>query len=214
MKAFAIGFVMGLIVVQPQVLAQSEKASHRHMGHVAKSWGDTPENVGLLTILEEEGQIAARHAGLAARDLSDLSSIQRHTRHVRHAIDASSESGGPGKGYGAVKAAQGVSRHIGLAANSEDASDNVKRHAEHVKSSAENVVKWGQEIMQLTDKVLGATAAEQAAPSAQRIQELTKGIAEGVDANGDGSISWRPDEGGVPQAKQHMGIMARGEGWE
>ncbi len=99
MKAFAIGLVMVLIVVvlQPQALAQSEKVSHRHMGHVTKSWGDTPDKVGLLTILEEEAQIAAQHAGLAVRDLSDLSSMQIHLRHVRHAIDAYSESGGPGK---------------------------------------------------------------------------------------------------------------------
>ncbi len=213
MKRFAIGFVMVLIavVVQPQVLAQAEKESHSHMGHVTKSWGDTPDNVGLLTILEEEAQIAAQHAGLAARDLSDLSSMQTHTRHVRHAIDAASESGGPGKGYGSVKAAQGVSRHIGLASNAGDASDNVKLHAEHVKSSADNVVKWGQEIMQLSEKVLSASSADQAAPSVQQIQELTQHIVEGTDANGDGRVGWQTGEGGVAQAKQHMGFMESGE---
>ena len=209
MKAFAIGLVMVLIAVV--VVAQSEKESHRHMGHVTESWGDTPENVGLLTILEEEAQIAAQHAGLAAQDLSDLSSMQTHTRHVRHAIDAASESGGPGKGYGIVKAAQGVSRHISLASNAGDASDNVKRHAEHVKSSAENVVKWGQEVMQLSEQVLSASAADQAAPSVQQIQELTQHIVNGTDADGDGSVSWQAGEGGVAQAKQHMDLMARGE---
>ena len=209
MKAFAIGLVMVLIAVV--VLAQSEKESHRHMGHVTMSWGDTPDNVGLLTILEEEAQIAAQHAGLAAQDLSDLSSMQTHTRHVRHAIDAASESQGPGKGYGIVKAAQGVSRHISLASNAGDASENVKRHAEHVKSSAENVVKWGQEVMQLSEQVLSASAADQAAPSVQQIQELTQHIVNGTDADGDGSVSWQAGEGGVAQAKQHMDLMARGE---
>jgi len=213
MKGFAIGLVMVLIavVVQPQALAQSEKESHSHMGHVTKSWGDTPDKVGLLTILEEEAQIAAQHAGLAARDLSDLSSMQTHTRHVRHAIDAASESQGPGKGYGSLKAAQGVSRHISLASNAGDASDNVKRHAEHVKSSAENVVKWGQEVMQLSEKVLSASTADQAAPSVQQIRELTQHIVNGTDANGDGRVSWQAGEGGVAQAKQHMDLMARGE---
>jgi hypothetical protein len=209
MKGFAIGLVMVLIAVV--VLAQSEKESHRHMGHVTKSWGDTPDKVGLLTILEEEAQIAAQHAGLAAQDLSDLSSMQTHTRHVRHAIDAASESGGPGKGYGIVKAAQGVSRHISLASNAGDASDNVKRHAEHVKSSAENVVKWGQEVMQLSEKVLSASTADQAAPLVQQIQELTQHVVNGTDANGDGRVSWQAGEGGVAQAKQHMDLMARGE---
>ena len=212
MKTFAIGLVMVLIALQPQVLAQSEKASHRHMGHVSQSWRDTPGSVGLLTILEEEAQIAAQHAGLAARDLSDLSSMQRHTRHVRHAIDATSESGGPGKGYGVLKGAQGVSRHVGLAAGSDDASDNVKRHSEHVKASAENVVSWTQEILQLSEKVLSASAANAAAPSVEQIQALTQQIVDGTDADGDGRVSWRPGEGGVAQAKQHMGLMAKGEG--
>ena len=214
MKRFAIGFVMVLIavVVQPQVLAQSEKESHSHMGHVTESWGDTPDNVGLLTILEQEAQIAAQHAGLAARDLSDLNSMQTHTRHVRHAIDAASESGGPGKGYGIVKAAQGVSSHIGFASNAGDASDNVKLHAEHVKSSADNVVTWGQEVMQLSEKVLSASTAAQADPSLQQLQELTQHIVDGTDANGDGRVGWQQGEGGVAQAKQHMGLMASGEG--
>ncbi len=216
MKAFAIGFVMLLIavVVQPQALAQmggGESQSHRHMGHVSKSFGDTPDKVGLLTILEEEAPIAAQHAGLAARDLSNLSSMQTHTRHVRHAVDAASESGGPGKGYGIVKAAQGVSRHIGLASNAGDASDNVKLHAEHVKSSADNVVSWGQEIMQLSERVLSASTAAQAAPLVQQLQELTQHIVDGTDANGDGRVSWQAGEGGVAQARQHMGFMESGE---
>ena len=220
MQAFANAFVMVLnafvmvliaVTVQPQALAQSEGESHRHMGHVAKSWGDTPDNVGLLTISEQEAQIAAQHAGLAARDLSDLSSMQRHTRHVRHAIDSSSESQGPGKGYGLVKAAQGVSRHISLASNAGDASDNVKQHSEHVQASADNVVRWGQEVMQLSEKVLSASSADQASPFVQEIQELTQHIVEGTDANGDSRVSWGPGEGGVAQAKQHMGLMERGE---
>lgn len=215
MKALSIALSLGLVVLGglQALQAQSEKASHRHMGHVAKSWRDTPEQVGLLTVLEQEARIAAQHAALAAKDLSDLSSMQRHTRHVRHAVDAASESGGPGKGYGAIKAAQGVSRHITLASNSADASDNVKRHSEHVNASAENVANWGQQVMQLSDKVLGASAAGPAADSVKQIQALTKHIAEGSDADGDGRVSWRPGEGGVAQAKQHMGIMAKGEGW-
>ena len=214
MRSFAIGFVMVLIavVLLPQALAQAEKESHSHMGHVTESWRDTPENVGLLTILEQEAQIAAQHAGLAARDLSDLNSMQTHTRHVRHAVDAASESGGPGKGYGIVKAAQGVSSHIGFASNAGDASDNVKLHAEHVKSSADNVVSWGQEIMQLSEKVLSASTAAEAAASLQQLQELTQHIVDGTDANGDGRVGWQQGEGGVAQAKQHMGFMASGEG--
>jgi len=70
---------------------------------------------------------------------------------------------------------------------------------------------WGQEVMQLSEKVLSASTADQAAPSVQQIQELTQHIVDGTDANGDGRVSWQAGEGGVAQAKQHMDLMARGE---
>ncbi len=79
------------------------------------------------------------------------------------------------------------------------------------RRAAENVAKWGQEVMQLSEKVLSASTADQAAPSIQQIQELTQHIVKGTDANGDGRVSWQAGEGGVAQAKQHMDLMARGE---
>jgi len=72
-------------------------------------------------------------------------------------------------------------------------------------------VKWGQEVMQLSEKVLSASTADQAAPSVQQIQELTQHIVDGTDADGDGRVSWQAGEGGVAQARQHMGFMASGE---
>jgi len=37
-------------------------------------------------------------------------------------------------------------------------------------------------------------------------------LLSGVDANGDGKISWKKGEGGLMEAKKHMGFMAKGEG--
>ena len=107
--------------------ASAQSAAHRHIGHVADSWNDTPDSVGLLTAAQAEAEVAARHAGLAAA-AEDLAGIQMHTAHVLHALDASSESG-PGRGYGLIKAASGCASHIGMAGEADDASDAVKSHS-------------------------------------------------------------------------------------
>lgn len=192
----------------------SAQAAHRHMGHVADQWNDTPDGVGLLAAAQAEAAIANQHAGLATAQPDNLQSIQRHVGHVMHALDPSTVEGGPGKGYGVVKAAQGAAQHIGLAAAADDASDNVKTHAEHVKTSAENVVTWSQQVIEKGRQVQAATDAATAARLAEEIHHMTTAIVEGTDANGDGRVSWGEGEGGLAQAEQHMGLMKRGEGMQ
>ena len=114
---------------QTSASMQEATPAQFHIWHVSKSINGTPGNVGLLTALEEEAGIAAQHAALAIGDLTNLESIQRHVRHVRHAVDPSTESGGPGKGYGLLRAAKGVATHIKLAANSDGSSENIELHA-------------------------------------------------------------------------------------
>jgi hypothetical protein len=181
--------------------------AHAHVDHVGKSWGDTPGKVGLLTILEEEAKVAAQHAGFAASKTGDLGWMQMHVHHVRHAIDPSSEKGGPGKGYGVLKAAQGVVAHVGFAAGSPDASPNVKLHATHIATSAQDVLDWSKEVMALSDKVLAATTAQEAAGPTLEIQKLATAMLEGT-----GGKSWQKGEGGVAQAMQHLGLLRKGEG--
>lgn len=40
----------------------------------------------------------------------------------------------------------------------------------------------------------------------------TNSIANGIDANNDGSIGWQTGEGGLAQAQTHMDLMVKGEG--
>ncbi|MEZ4416733.1 MAG: hypothetical protein R3E10_13375 [Gemmatimonadota bacterium] len=192
--------------------AAAQDAAHRHMGHVADQWNDTPDQMGLLPAAQAEAEVANQHAALATAQPDNLQSIQRHIGHVVHALDPSMMDGGPGKGYGLIKAAQGAARHIALAAEAEGASDNVKTHAQHVQASSDNVVKWAQMAMEKAHAVLTATDAATAAALAEEIHQLTTAIVEGTDANGDGRISWGEGEGGLAQATQHMGLMKRGEG--
>ena len=186
--------------------------SHAHMGHVTKAWGDTPGGKGLLPTAISEAKIAAQHAGFAAKKLGDLGWMQMHTRHVLNAIDPSVVAKGPGMGYGVIKAAGGSAKHIGFAAKSDDASDNVRTHAVHVSTSAENTVARAKQIIALGNKVLAASSADEAAPMVRQIAGLSTQLISGVDANGDGQISWKRGEGGLAAARKHMGIMASGEG--
>ena len=180
-----------------------------HIRHVVDTINGTPDRMGLLSILEAEAQIAARHAKLAAADTENLESMKLHIRHVRHAVDPSTEPKGPGKGYGVSKAAKGVATHIMLATKSVGSSEAVALHANHVATSARNVIAWSTTILAESEKVVSAELAEDAADATRKIAELAQHVLEGVDADGDGRVSWQAREGGVAQAKQHGGLVKK-----
>ena len=53
--------------------------------------------------------------------------------------------------------------------------------------------------------------AEKAAPRVQEILLMAKEILDGFDANDDGKVTWHEGEGGLLEAKKHMGFMMTGE---
>ena len=183
------GWVAAMVLVAGGAMAQSMD----HMGHLMDSFGDTPGKVGLMTILEQEAKVAADHAGYGKNNPS------AHMPHVRHALDPQSEpGGGPGKGYGLIKAAEAVIAHMDMARKAGDAADSVKMHSEHVITSAKNVAGWAKEAL----KKSGDTSAK----NMDEIAQITQWIVNGRDANGDGKISWQEGEGGIAQMKQHLGF--------
>ena len=191
--------------------AFAQSAAHRHIGHVADGWNDTPGNVGLLAAAQAEAEVAAQHAGLAAAS-DDLAGIQRHTTHVLHALDPSTSERGPGKGYGLGKAASGCALHIGLAGESDDASGAVKTHSTHVKTSCENVVAWAEAIAEKAAAVAAATDMAAARALADEIAAMTQAILSGTDADGNGRVPWGEGEGGLEQAATHLRLMKEAEG--
>jgi len=211
------GLALGMALVisgctGTETMASSSKKSHAHMDHVSKARKGTPDGKGYLPTAIAEAKIAAQHAGFAANKTGDLDWMKKHTRHVLNAIDPSVVAKGPGMGYGVIKAASGSVKHINLAAKSMDASDNIRTHAVHVAASSQNTVSRANQIVALGQKVLAATSAGEAAPSVTMIAALSSQLLTGVDANGDGSISWHEGEGGLNAANKHMGIMVNGEG--
>jgi len=187
-------------------------AAHTHIGHVINSWNDTPSERGLLPTAMKEALVAAAHANYAAKAKNDLGEMKMHAGHVRHAIDPTLEAGGPGMGYGLIKAADGAIEHITLASKSADASAMVKTHTVHVVSSLNNAVTRSRLALVEAQAIYDATSASEAAPHAVEMAKLTKAGLMGIDANGDGKISWHKGEGGLKVADKHMGFMLDAEG--
>lgn len=208
--AFAVA--IGGFAAGSDLASAAENMSHAHMGHVSTAWNDTPDGMGLLPTAVAEAEIVGTHAGLAANQPDNLEWMKTHIGHVLNAVDPALEAKGPGLGYGVLKAADGAAKHINFAAESEDASDNVRTHAVHVTASLQNTVNRTNEIVAMGQKVLAATSADDAAGHVQQIVLLADQLLVGVDANGDGEITWQEGEGGLNAAAKHMGIMAQGEG--
>ncbi len=191
--------------------AMAKNMAHAHMGHVTDSWGDTPNEMGLLPTAIAEAEIAMQHAGFAADQLDNLEWMKTHAKHVLHAVDPSAVGEGPGLGYGVKNATRGVANHIGFAAESDEANENVTLHAVHVATSANNTVGRVDEIVQYVQQVLAASTAAEAAPAAKQMLRHARQLLDGRDANGDGNVSWKQDEGGLKASDKHMGFMRAGE---
>lgn len=216
MRAKSVVVSMVLLTVAPLVfpqdgIAQSSPA-HAHIGHVADAFRGTPDGMGLLGAAQAEAAVAAQHAGFAARDLTDLDGMKRHMGHVLHALNPEEAESGPGAGYGALAAAQGVARHIALAAASEGASDGVRTHANHVATSANNTVERIEKMIELAKSVQESESASDAEEMVEELAALGALLAAGDDADGDGRIGWQEGEGGLDASATHVGLMKRGEG--
>ncbi len=191
--------------------AAMENEAHSHIGHVMTGWADTPEQWGFLPTAIAEAKIAAQHAGYAVSKPSDLEYMQTHIRHVIHALDPSVIAEGPGHGYGVVAASENAALHIGIAAESPGNTDNIKLHTEHVWASADNAATWAKLAVALSQEVLAVSSAADAAPKVKNIKAMSDALIAGIDADGDGTVTWKKGEGGLAVAEAHMGYMMQGE---
>ena len=193
--------------------AQEEVQSH--IRHVMESSSETPREMGLLTVALSEVAIAREHAGYAAggaEDPGDLNSMQTHSAHVLHAVDPSRIDEGPGLGVGVKRATERIIYHIESAAASADATESVRTHAEHVATAARNAIVFVERIIALVGQIRATESAEEVAPLTDELEALSRQLSTGVDANGDGRVTWRGGEGGLEHVKQHMELMVAGEG--
>ena len=182
-----------------------------HIGHVVNSFNDTPNKQGLLPVALAEARTAAQHAQLATRQLTNLDMMKLHAGHVINAIDPTLMPMGPGLGYGVKKASNGIVTHIELAAKVAGASQNVILHANHIATSARNTVERCDQAIAIAQKIQAATSATDAAALVGQLVSITAQLTAGMDANGDGRVTWEKGEGGLQQAQDHVNLMLAAE---
>jgi hypothetical protein len=198
-------------VQKKEVMVVERSMAQEHMGHVMTGWDDTPGEKGLLITAIAEAEIAAKYAGIAAKKPGDLSWMKTNIGHVLNAVDPSVEAKGAGLGYGVKRAARGAGRHTEFAAASEGASKDVKLRAGHVNSSVKNVDVWANLIISMGKRVKSANSAAAAAPLISRIKTMSEALIAGIDANGDGKVTWKKGEGGLAEARNVMNIMMKND---
>ena len=194
------------------VIAQEVNASHTHIRHVLEAFASTPDGQGLLSTAEAEAAIALQHARLAARDPTNIDPMKQHARHILNAIDPAEFAGGPGLGFGVKAAAEGIVRHIELAAGSDAASGNVRTHAGPVAAAARGVSERADQIVDLAGRILPMSDYNRAYTLVLQLRDLCEELTTGTDVSGDGAISLEEGEGGLEQIRQHLALMAEGEG--
>jgi hypothetical protein len=138
--------------------------------------------------------------------------MKQHTVHVVNAVDPSVEATGPGAGYGVKKAAQNALSHMELAAAAPGASTAMGILAKNVEASANNVVRWSDELVALGNQVKSSTDAATANGLVKQIAALADKIANGIDVNMDGTISAKDGEGGLRQMESQITLLKRAEG--
>jgi hypothetical protein len=179
-----------------------------HIGHVVNAFGDTPDGMGLLPTAVAEVRIATQHATLAGK-AATLDGMKLHAGHVIHALDPTIITTGPGRGYGAKRAALGVATHIELAAKADGAPPAVTMHAPHIAMSARNTAQRADQIIALAKQVQAATTMPEAQGLLSQMVSLCEQLTAGADANGDGKISWEQGEGGLQQVQEHITLMLK-----
>ena len=209
LRAVAVSLVAAAISVAG-VSGQANMVQ-THIGHVMDAFNGTPMNMGLLPTAMAEARVAAQHAGLAAQSTA-LAMMQTHAGHVLNAIDPALVAQGPGLGYGLKKAALGAAQHAGLAANAPEASAGVKTHSMHVNAAAKNAAAMADAVIDLAQKIRASTSMEEAARLAAEMKTKAEQMTSGVDADGNGTITWDAPEGGLAQAQTHMGLMKMASG--
>jgi hypothetical protein len=209
--ALVAAVVMCPVTAEP-ANAQDVVPAHTHIRHVAEAFRGTPDGRGLLPTAMAEAEIAAQHAALAQRDPSDLEAMKRHAGHVMHALEPREIEGGPGLGYGMIRAARRSAHWVELAMASAGAGEAVGTHGPHVTTAAQSAATMAEEALEVARGIREAEAAENAAPLVAELSALTEGALNGIDADGDGRTGWQEGEGGLAQAQQHLELLLRGEG--
>jgi len=183
-----------------------------HLDHLAVSFTDTPDGMGLIATALAEAETAADGVRRAGRDSTDLGAMRRAVGDVLHAIDPSEVGSGAGSGYGFKRAAREVLRHIELAESSPGATESVHFHAPHVRRAARGALRQADQAIELARRIQRATEAASAHRLLEELAERVRAMTYGEDRDGDGRIGYVEEESGLAQAEYHLNLIRRVEG--
>jgi hypothetical protein len=141
-----------------------------HIGHTTAGWIDTPDRLGLLAVAERDADIAAENARKAFQAGRNPEELKRLVRHVLHAIDPALAPGGPGTGYGFIRAMEGAADHVRFAADSTDASKNLKESILGLESSASRIRQGAKVAVAICEDIQRATKPEDAVSLAEELR--------------------------------------------
>jgi sugar lactone lactonase YvrE len=183
-----------------------------HLGHVVSSFEGAPDDRGLAVTAAREANVAMMHANFAAGDLSSLDAMQTHVRHVLFAIDPQSGSKGvSGLGYGLKTAAEGIARHLDMAVGATDSPEAMRLHGRDAANAARAVIRRGNEMTEIGQRVLEVEAPEAAAQLVEQLLALALQLDTGVDLDGNGRIDRNDEEPGLNELEAQLYMILERE---
>lgn len=156
--------------------------AHVHIGHTTAGWVDTPDKAGLLAVAERDADIAAenaRKAFLAGRNPDEL---KRYVGFVLHAMDPALAPGGPGTGYGFIRAMEGATDHVRFAADSADASKNLKDSILGLEAAASRIRQGAKVSVAICQDIRRASKPEDMVSLAEELRSQSDTIARDTRA--------------------------------
>ncbi len=190
--ACAVCFALAASVVGPAAAAQQPRPAEPHVAHLTSGFAGAPEGRGLVVAAAEEANIAMMHANFAAGDPTDLGAMKAHVGHVLHALDPAQGGQGPGLGFGVRPAAEAIVTHVEMAMNADGASESVRALGPDLARAARGVAARAGRMIELSQRVLAAATAAEAAPLVAELRTLALQLdtGEGNDlAAGQGGLT-------------------------
>ena len=211
----AVGSGMVILLGLRASLAGAQDTAHAHILQVVNPEAASVAELGFLRQAVGEAGTAAEYASFAAggrQRPGDLRAMKTHAGNVLHALDPTRRESGPGLGFGLFEASRNTIERIRMAADAPDASDDVRTHAAHVVSCVRNTLERARRMLEITEGILATESAHEADALSDELNTLGFQLRNGVDANGDGLVTWHDGEGGLYVAQEHMRMLMRREG--
>lgn len=211
----AIASGLTILLGLPTATADAQNGAHAHILQVVNPEATSVAELGFLRQAVGEAGTAAEYAAFAAggqQRPGDLQAMKTHAGNVLHALDPTRRESGPGLGFGLFEASRNTIEHIRMAADAPDASENVRTHAAHVVSCVRNTLERARRMLEITEGILATESAEEAEQLSDELNTLAFQLRNGVDANGDGLVTWHEGEGGLYVAQEHLQMLIRREG--